>query len=429
MKNAWSLYLGREVSADEALLAPGSLRPVCPRCEELVHLVRRLRAPHFSHWPRTPDSPRCTRRVTSGGGESTPSPPGPSREERWHESQAFRRALLEAHGLPAPEAPGPPTLALLREVAELIQNTWRTGEQVFPRSASALISEVLRGPDVGSPELNTTVQRELVLHLWRHLHLPQVEDDLSFLLLLALVSVDAEPEEIEGALSRTTAFAGFVDRLLFAAIRLLALVPWRERMAPGPAPPPPRVPPRDPKPPGPVPGPAPETPVVRCDDCHDPLGEGEGGYCQRCRVPLCAEHAEQHAKWSCPDCGQNPCDTRSTGPFVRCWVCEEWLCSECCNPCECCGEEICDDCFHDRWSCEGCGEEFCDNQPEEEEKSECPACDLPYCERCAEEYLLTCAECKGEICQQCSEECSDCGAFTCDGCADAHQTNHDPAFV
>ena len=409
MKRAWSVYLNQEISAEDALRVAASTRPVCPRCGELVHLVRRVTAPHFAHWPHDADSPNCSLRTEGDHTSASTGYYGPPREERLRESEAFRQALLETHRLVQPEPPDAALAALFRRVAKLLQETRRHAAQahggqsmtserrdVFPSFAEAIIREALRPPNLKPASLYSDDHRHQVLGLWQHLHQPQVEEDLIFLLSLAWARAGISADELAQT-SNDLVYMRVVDRLLATSLWLLARVPWSELRS---------------------------KQIEQCDDCGDVVENAR--YCTRCEVPLCEEHAKQHEKFSCPDCGQRPCDTRRTGPFDKCVECEEWVCSECYKPCPSCGEAVCEDCEVPAhlWSCEGCGDEFCENRVEQMDKRECSSCDRPFCENCADEQITSCPGCKKEICRQCGTECEDCDEVVCGDCEEKHAADH-----
>jgi hypothetical protein len=332
---------------------------------------------------------------------------GPPREERLHESQAFRQALLETHRLAEPETPDAALDALFRRVAKLLQGTRQAARaqavesmpwerrDVFPSSAEAIIREALRPPNLEPASLYSDDHRHQVLRLWQHLHQPQVEDDLIFLLSLAQTRAGISAGELAQT-SDDFVYMRIVDPLLAASLWLLARVPWSELRS---------------------------KQTERCDDCGDPVENA--GSCPRCQVPLCEEHAKQHANFICPDCGNQPCDTPSTGPFDQCIECGEWICSECFRLCGSCSEPVCADCeVNHLWACEGCGEEFCEGRYEAMEKRECLSCDVPYCQNCVDEQIVSCPNCRKEICRQCGMECEDCDEVVCGDCEDKHAAAH-----
>jgi len=83
--------------------AVSSMRPVCPECMELVHLVVRDTTSYFAHQRRTPTSPPCSLRVESGGASLHG---GGGAHERLPPTTHFRDSLLAAYSLTeAPDAP------------------------------------------------------------------------------------------------------------------------------------------------------------------------------------------------------------------------------------------------------------------------------------------------------------------------------------
>ncbi len=392
MLNAKSLFFGgRLVSANEALDKVVPLRLVCPRCDELVHLVRRSGSPYFAHWPRTPESPTCgSRTATNGGGGGSR---GPSRDEWRRESEAFRRALLEAHRLAVPDPLPQEMRAMLHRVARCLHRSWAVGQGTMPADAEEIVRSHLSSDVVGAPRRDQQV--ETVLALWRHFHLPQVEDDFVFLIrvgeaLKARGDFDGGTDE-----ERKNRSADLAEAVLGPALKSLTKVPWAEQTRATWV----------------------ETSrldeVDKCSKCNREVCGSSLEKCYECGAGCCSS-----CRRECGECGEVLC--RSCG--MTCPGCKKPTCSDCSNECDRCEVEYCESCTAECLCCRvcnkcgircaGCGEMACSDCVRECDST----CGRKFCSECPIDNLATCVDCGAEVCKECSREIPFIGERLCKDC-------------
>jgi hypothetical protein len=347
--------------------AVSSMRTVCPECLERVHLVVRTNSCYFAHDPWNADSPACQLRIESDGSPRRPSSEPHQPHEPLPPNTRFRDALLAAYSLTEPpETPSvgatiesaaavmhrvcrdsgrTVTAADFPDASPFLQNWWGTDEAMIqgflerPGTLSDRLREDLRG----DPELQGEAHRRSVLLLWKHLHLPQVAEDLHLLL------------RVTASLFRPALQA----ELVVTSLGVLSWVHWNRLWA---------------------------SLEHVCDDCGRtfalPLSEKPAA-CSECSRSLC------------PDCA------------IPCSGCGDILCDRCVfRSCPACSEPLCETCWHFEWQCTSCDTWYCEGgleeQPEEVEKIECDGCHEPFCADCAEEALQSW---EGEtLCESCREE-------------------------
>jgi len=353
MNSAIDLFrAGAPVPAGETTHeAVSSMRTVCPQCLERVHLVVRTNTCYFAHEPATADSPTCPLRTESWDESSR----APSHAHEPHEplppNTRFRDALLAAYALN-----DPPTSvgAGIDEAVAVMPSVWRAGGRTVTATDfadatpflqnwwgadEAMIQGFLERPGVLSaklredlrddPELLGQSHRRAVLLLWKHLHLPQVVDDLRLLLrVTALLFRPALQAE-----------------LVITSLGVLAWVHWSRLWAPN---------------------------DHVCDDCRRsfalPLSQ---------KPRACSECAK---KSLCPNCA------------IPCSGCHDLLCDRCVfRSCPACSEPLCPTCWHFEWQCLSCDNWFCAGGLEEQQgdtqKSVCEGCQESFCGECAGDAL------------------------------------------
>lgn len=343
--------------------AASTMRLACPACMERVHLVLRQDATYFAHKLWKKGSPSCPYRVQSWGTSSGAGSKAP--REFLPPDTSFQDVLLAAFRLTTPPKTATAEIA---EVAARMHAAWLTQNRLVSvadfadampvrdqdwTTDEALIRSYVRDDtnvlfslreDFRThPGLRTDEHRKTVLLLWRHLHLPQVDDDLRFLLAVGV---------------RVFHFLSLGD-LVASGLGVLARIPWSDLSGP----------PRE----------------ESCGICHRAFEVLQNG-----REPSCSDCS----RVLCYDC------------VNYCSSCHDMECERCLNGCPACADAVCMWCTHDDWECASCFEYFCEGgwelPPEEMEKVECEGCGELFCDKCAEWAL---EDWYGEsLCESCREE-------------------------
>ncbi len=440
MQTALSLFEHkREVFARHLTeLAASQLHLICPECLDLVHLVIRSNGSYFAHFPILPKSPPCSLRTESWG--DIEDEYSDSRVRTIMQEELFRNAILVIYQIDNLEAVPKGLNIPIKLLIEKMQTFWLQNKQCFEvkdlpilgidftekRSTTTEFIEDLsgrhidkvgnqKGPENQYPSLGTKDHNEVVLLLWKHLHVVRAGDDLRFLVqtvchLFGRHNTLEFLESLEG-IPRPILHRFF----LLSGLHILCRVPWLE-----------------------IKTILPEENRQTCSKCNKVYYSNiktdkpecekcPEGYCYECRVNCdeCSDTEEEQEvtedeEWRCPDCGKSEVETISTGSPDYCIVCGELICSGCYTECESCHESVCDDCFHDAYVCEGCDETFCEDHPDQVKKVECPSCDDPYCENCAENDFQQCSICEKDVCEGCLDDCTDCGETICEACLENH---------
>ncbi len=439
MKSAIAIYrAGEVVEADEIYPHEVNLLGLaCMECLEPVILVNRKNSCYFAHKPEKTNSPFCPLRVYSNGNGGHISY---ERMTRIFQQNVFQDALSTICGIATFSSLASPYKQEIDKLVQLMRQVWFRKRRCIHRSdlmtppldylkkwttTSKIVQTYVSVLSTDYPQLIITYESlksdehiTTVLLLWKHLHLEQVKKDLRFLLQLSLRVLNDTDNvlrikwaDVNNETSSTDG-AGLILQALF----LLTIVPWLEvsslleraagvecanckksysRID--------------------------QLVETKCDECNIILCPYCRDRCVKCNVDLCKKHANMHRTYSCPDCGQTTCETRSLGPPQVCIECGDLVCSSCYYLCESCHEHICEDCYHGGYICESCNDNFCKDHPEDIQRVECVSCYMEFCDRCAEDSIFKCPECKKMICIKCCEECTDCSKEICEDCSTEHE--------
>jgi len=169
-----------------------------------------------------------------------------------------------------------------------------------------------------------------------------------------------------------------------------------------------------------------------CENCSNTCKKCRKIFCKnsclfRCHVCLnnvcstCAKHCYICNNYCCQICTENY-------KFAICYCCNNYTCISCLENCEICNLEPCSNCVFNceycrkkgcninKKSCLDCKKNFCDSCANDLKFNYCTLCKTLHCDKCSENNITKCINCKLLVCLKCYSNCRKCKDVYCKNC-------------